>query len=248
MKPDRVEDLDRAVVVWIAPLAALHDSLDAFAARLDSREIERAGRFHFPEDRARFVAGRGLLRLGLRRFAPHLPGSIELAYTGLGRPVLPEGQSGPHFSISHTHDLVAVAFTNEARVGIDIEYLQPALDVLELGERIFSADDFRAFQTLPPDERRAAFYRAWTRKEAYLKALGEGIATSLQQITVSFGADDVSGLTDTRDAAAAAWRLYGLPIPDGYAGALACDDAGRMPHWRHLQLRTGDIVAAEDHP
>jgi 4'-phosphopantetheinyl transferase len=244
MKPDRALELDSAVVVWIAQLSRLGDSLAACESLLDAQERERAARFRFPEDRARFVAGRGLLRHGLRRYAPHLPSAIELAYTGLGRPILPGGEQALHFSISHTHDLVALAFTKDARIGIDLEYMKAAVDPLELAERILSADDFHTFQKFSHAERPAVFYRAWTRKEAYLKALGEGIGTGLREVSVSLGPEIVSPVTDTRDAGASRWQLYLLPMPEDYMGALACDDAERRYFCEDVHFQDGNIVTA----
>jgi 4'-phosphopantetheinyl transferase len=218
-------DPARAVVVWLAQLPQLRDSLPALEALLDDRERERAAKFRFAEDRARFVAGRGLLRHGLRHYAPQVP--VELVYSSLGRPMLPGGHEALQFSISHTRDLVALAFANGAQVGIDLEYMQAAVDQLELAERIMSEDDFRAFALLPHGERKAAFYRVWTRKEAYLKARGEGIATGLRDVSVSFTAEATASLTDGRDAGSTGWRLHALSLPEGYAGCVACDAAKR---------------------
>jgi 4'-phosphopantetheinyl transferase len=227
MKSVRENDLDDGVVVWTARLSELRDSLTLLEALLDTKERERALRFRFPEDRARFVAGRGLLRQGLRLYAPDVPPSIELTYTGLGRPVVPNDHDAPSFSISHTRDVVALAFANEAQVGIDLEYMQPTVDLIELAERILSEEDFQAFQAFPRLDMQLAFYRAWTRKEAYLKARGEGIATGLQDVSVSFAPEKTSALVDRRDASASVWRLHLLPVPEDYVGSLACDDANR---------------------
>ena len=227
MKSDRDSAPDGAVVVWVARVSELGDSLAALEALLDAGERERATRFHFAEDRARFIIGRGLLRHGLRRYAPEVPASIEIIYTGLGQPTIATEFEAPRFSISHTHDLVALAFTNDAQVGIDLEYTQPPVDHLVLAERILSEEDFHAFETLPQNEKHLAFYRAWTRKEAYLKARGEGIATGLQDVSVPFTPEQTSSLTDRRDASASAWRLHALPIPSDYVASVACDDATR---------------------
>ena len=194
MKSDCEGDPDGAVVVWIARVSQLRDSFPALEALLDGKERERASRFRFPEDRARFIAGRGLLRLGLRRYALDVPASVEILYTALGRPLVPNDYPAPRFSISHTRDVVALGFANEAQVGIDLEYMQPTVELVELAERILSEEDFRAFQAFPHREKQLAFYRVWTRKEAYLKARGEGIATGLQDVSVPvFAGDQIAG-------------------------------------------------------
>ena len=224
---DRDADPAGAIVVWIARLPELRGELPALEALLDPRELERAGRYRFPDDRARFVVGRGLLRLGLRRYAPQVPATLELAYSSLGRPLIPAGHEAPGFSISHTRDLVALAFTNGVQVGVDLEYMQPPVDLRELAERILSEEDFRAFEAFPHAEKQVTFYRAWTRKEAYLKARGEGIGTGLQDVSVSFTKETTTPLTDRRDASSTAWRLHMLPLPEEYMGCVACDEAAR---------------------
>jgi 4'-phosphopantetheinyl transferase len=171
------------------------------------------------------------------------PETIELATTDLGQPIYPHDEK-VHFSISHTHDLVAVALTTSARIGIDLERVKPHLDLPELAERIFSEDDLRIFQALPDHDKLAAFFRAWTRKEAYLKARGEGIAEGLQQISVSFGPEKTVSIKDGRDASAAeTWRLLALPVPATYAGTLACDDAGKRLEGTFVHLHKGKIIA-----
>jgi len=227
MMSDREADPAKAVVVWIARVPDFRDELPALEALLDAHERERAGRFRFPEDRARFVVGRGLLRHGLRRYAPQIPATLEIAYSNLGRPFVPVEYEAPRFSISHTRDLVALAFAADAQIGVDLEFMQPPVDLLDLAERILSEEDFRTFQTFPPVDRQLAFFHAWTRKEAYLKARGEGIGTGLQDVSVSFTKETTSGLTDRRDASSASWRLHTLPVPDDYMGCVACDEGER---------------------
>jgi 4'-phosphopantetheinyl transferase len=239
---ERDDNPDAAVVVWIARLPELRDSLPALEALLDATERQRATRFHFPEDRARFIAGRGLLRLGLRRYAPEVPASLEITYSTMGRPLIPTEHGAPSFSISHTRDLVALAFTNNAQVGIDLEYMHPTLNIVELAERILSEEDFRTFQAFPHRERQLAFFRAWTRKEAYLKARGEGIATGLQDVSVSFSPEKTTTLADRRDTSAPGWRLQRVPVPDDYMGSLACDVPERMMKCFRAGMSKDDVV------
>jgi 4'-phosphopantetheinyl transferase len=155
------------------------------------------------------------------------PESVELGYTDLGRPIYPP-DTEVQFSISHTQDLVAVAVTVGASIGVDLEAISPHLDLIELAERIFSEEDLAVFQAHAKGEKLAAFYRAWTRKEAYLKARGEGITEALQQISVSMGPEEVLSIKDSRhESASEKWHLISLPLPGGYAGTLACDDVAR---------------------
>jgi 4'-phosphopantetheinyl transferase len=170
------------------------------------------------------------------------PETIELAYTDRGRPILPHDET-VQFSISHTHDLVAIALTAGARVGIDLECVQPHWDLPELAKQIFSEKDLQTFQALAASEAPAAFFRAWTRKEAYLKARGEGIAEGLRQISVSFGPEETGSVKDARDESAArTWRLLTLPVPADYRGSLACDHADKQLECTFVHLDKSEII------
>jgi 4'-phosphopantetheinyl transferase len=245
MKLPPREHLAGHMIVWIAHVSAAEDSLIFLEPCLDTRDRERAARFKFSADRARFVVGRGLLRQCLGHYLQKRPETIELAYTDLGRPILSHDDK-IQFNISHTQDLVAIAVTAGARIGIDLECIHPDLDLVELAERIFSEEDLQVFQALPHHERLGAFYRAWTRKEAYLKARGEGIAESLQQISVSLSQEEIVPIEDSREPSSPnSWRLLTLPLPAGYAGALACDDLGKGLEGTFVHFDNGDVIANE---
>jgi 4'-phosphopantetheinyl transferase len=234
--------LDETVVVWITRVSQAPDPLAVLDSLLDDRDRERAARFRFDEDRARFVLGRGLIRESLGLYLGQKPSAIKLVEGERGRPVFTDDAT-IQFSISHTRDIVAIALTAGARVGIDFEFVKPAVDLSELAERILSEDDLRNFQSFPRHEAVTAFFRAWTRKEAYLKARGEGIADGLKQVSVSFGQEEISSLTDARDESAGRqWRLHNLTVSKEYMGSLACDDAARRPECHYTHFHQGNIV------
>jgi 4'-phosphopantetheinyl transferase len=121
--------------------------------------------------------------------------------------------------------------------------VQPHWDLPELAKRIFSEEDLRTFQALPGREAPAAFFRAWTRKEAYLKARGEGIADGLRQISVSLGPEETGSIKDTRDEAAArTWRWFTLPVPADYRGSLACDHVDKQLECNFVHLNKSEII------
>jgi 4'-phosphopantetheinyl transferase len=242
MEPLRREHLAGPMIVWIASVRQARDSLIFLEGSLDERDRERAARFRFAEDRERFVLGRGLLRKGLGRYLQRDAETVELAYTDRGRPFLADDET-VQFSISHAHDLVAIALTAEARIGIDLEYVQSDLDFLGLAERIFSEGDLQAFRGLAQTEAPRAFYRAWTRKEAYLKARGEGIAERLRQVSVSLKAEEVGSIRDGQDGSGVpTWRLMALPVPANYLGSVACDDPGKRLECSWVDLDQGEII------
>jgi 4'-phosphopantetheinyl transferase len=239
MKSPDLSHLDSHMVVRIAQISQTQDALASLAPCLDAHDRERATRFRFPEDRARFILGRGLIRTHLSQALQRPPATIDLAYTDRDRPYFPHDET-IQFSISHTHDLVALALTRGARIGIDLEHIRPNADLPALAKRILSATDLRTFEALPPNEKPTAFFRVWTRKEAYLKARGEGIAEGLRDFSVSLGPEEISQVQDHREKSPAPpWRLHLLPVPPEYASSLACDDPHRPLDFSFVELRTG---------
>ena len=248
MKPHLRDHLAGHMIVWIARVSQARDSLIFLEPCLDTRDRERAARFRFPEDRARFVLGRGLLRKCLGHYLHQAPETIELAYADRGRPVFPHDET-VQFSVSHTHDLVAIALTADARIGIDLECVEPRLDLPELAKQIFSEEDLLTFQALPASEAPAAFFRAWTRKEAYLKACGEGITERLRQISVSFGPEGAGVIKDAREESATkTWRVLALPVPADYMGSLACDHVDKQLECDFVHLNHGEIIRDSSQP
>jgi 4'-phosphopantetheinyl transferase len=226
MKQANRDHLDRHVVVRMGRLSEAGVAAEAY---LNPRDKERAGRFRFPEDRARFVLGRGLLGSCVSRYLGYPAAPLDLAWTAEGRPFLPHDPE-VQFSISHSHEMVAVALSVGTLVGIDLEYMRADFNAYELAERIFSEEDMKAFRALPENEALPAFFRAWTGKEAYLKAQGVGLSGGLKEISISFRDGHEGRITDAfRENNAQKWRLEGLPLPAGYAGHLAWNDPEKQP-------------------
>jgi 4'-phosphopantetheinyl transferase len=243
MKLERCESLDERIVVRIARISQAHEALPLLESWLTPGERERAARFHFAEDRARFILGRGLLRKSLSPHLEQAPETIQFSLTDRDRPTLPDNET-LQFSLSHSHDLVAVALTSHARIGIDVEWMQNKSDLTELAKRILSEADFQAFQALPENEKVVAFFRIWTRKEAFLKATGEGITEALQQISVTFGPEIVSTVVDHRaQAEAGLWTLFTLPVPSDYMGSVACDNAKKEVTYELVHFDQGEIIS-----
>ncbi|HEV2393476.1 MAG TPA: 4'-phosphopantetheinyl transferase superfamily protein [Verrucomicrobiae bacterium] len=151
-------------------------------------EIQRAGRFHFEQHRNRFIAGRGLLRAVLARYLCAAPKQIKFAYGTNGKPCLAKSTGGDNleFNLAHSEDVALLAVTRTFPVGIDVERIRPMPDAAELVARFFSPRESAIFRGLPSEEQSSAFFSLWTRKEALLKATGEGIGHLLNQVEVSF--------------------------------------------------------------
>ena len=206
----RISDLADAVQVWRIPL----DSVDCerLIHHLSPDELERAGGFHFPQDRDRFIARRGVLREVLGRYVGQTPGDLHLEYTSFGKPYLPG--TPLHFSASHSSGLALYAISSR-QVGVDLEYLRPDFPFRDIARRFFREDEIAYLDSLPASDQHRAFFMLWTRKEAYLKALGLGLSESLNTPNIPLtGEARIVGPDDST------WTLTDLEVDTDYSAAL----------------------------
>jgi 4'-phosphopantetheinyl transferase len=154
---------------------------------LDPAERGRASRFRQARHRAWFAAARATLRRLLATYVGGEPGQIHFEYGAHGKPRLGGRHAGHplRFNLSHDGPRALYAVTSQAEVGVDLEALRPIPDALELAERFFSPAEFDGLRRFPASERGHAFLRCWTRKEAFVKALGDGLGHPLDQFSVS---------------------------------------------------------------
>lgn len=213
------------VHVWASSLRVSSDILTGFMAMLSPLEKEHAGKFKFHLHRNRFIAGRGLLRTILGRYLQTRPSKLDFVYSPQGKPALDlkSGGAGFHFNLAHTEDLALFGVTRVGPVGVDVESIRPVKEIGDLVARFFSQRENMSFQKVPMGGKPAAFFNFWTRKEALLKATGEGITSSLNLVEVSFLPDEparvlaISG--DSKKAAS--WSLHALSPAPGFVGAVA---------------------------
>ena len=213
------------VDVWTGTLAQPRAAIDRFTTLLSVEEQDRASRFGKPQLRDRYIAGRGLLREILSRSLETDPRAIELEYGLNGKPSL-AGRSLPAFNVSHSGDLFACAVSTVDHVGVDVEQMRVVSDLEGLARRFFSPAEIAALVEFPEFERQSAFLRCWTRKEAFLKATGEGFAGGLNSFAVSLGTE--AGLLWTeRSGRAEEWTLLAFePAPGAFgAGAVHTQNA-----------------------
>jgi 4'-phosphopantetheinyl transferase len=201
--------------------------LARFAATLSPDETERANRFKFEKHRNRYTAGRGALRAMLAQYFGTNAAGLRFNYLENGKPALTEefAGTGIHFNLAHTGELALVAVTRIGPVGVDVESVRPIKDVDELVARFFSPRESESFQKVSADQKPAAFFNLWTRKEAMLKATGEGITRSLSLVEVSFlpgeAARVVAIFGDVK--AGERWCLREVWPAKGFTGAVAVE-------------------------
>lgn len=214
------------VHVWAVDLDPPPALAAALTRLLAPDERERAARFRFDEHRRRYAVGRGALRTLLGAYLGERPEAVRFAYGPRGKPELagaPPGLLG--FNLSNSEDLALVGFLRGREIGVDVEYLKPMSDLAQIAERFFCAAETAKLLALPEERRREAFFNCWTRKEAYLKAVGEGLAAPLDSFEVTLAPDEEARMLYLKgDAEAAArWHYRHLrPAPD-YLGALTVE-------------------------
>ncbi len=213
------------VHVWWIDLEPPDELGEVLWQRLSEEECERARRFRFPEHRRRFVAARGALRSILADYLRLAPGEIRFAYGRRGKPSLTErGDSPLRFNLSHSGSLGVAAITQGREVGVDVERRRELKRPDAIARRFFSAEENRQLGALATEsERDDAFFRCWTRKEAYLKALGDGLARPLGSFDVSLGDPPELLRVEDEEREPERWRMLSLSPPAGYTGALVVE-------------------------
>ncbi|HEX7072380.1 MAG TPA: 4'-phosphopantetheinyl transferase superfamily protein [Rhodothermales bacterium] len=216
----------RATVhVWRAEIGALSAVVDAHLHVLDAEERARADRFFFERDRRCFVTARTLLRTLLGRYLNVSPAEVRFRYGEQGKPELALDGRDLHFNLSHAGDRVLIAVGRGRQVGVDVEHIRDVRYARSVANRFFSAYERDALQRLSDDEKRAAFFAIWTRKEAFIKALGGGLSHPLDAFDVTVSPDEPARLVATRSDpdATSKWRMVGVDAGPEYAAALVAE-------------------------
>lgn len=213
---------DKSVQIWTTRLDAADCELEFAAMTLSGAERERAEAFLDAGERRRFIITRWSVRILLGEFLREPPERIQLRVNEFGRPELAR-DAGLDFNVSHSESVALIGLAAQGRVGVDIERVSELRDPLRLAEIALSTNERAALERLPEAERDDAFYRAWTRKEAYAKARGTGIFTGFQEFDVSLDVDPRVPAPATRylKGDRYAWSMHHLQLP-GYVGAAIC--------------------------
>src|SRR5271168_2794995 len=205
-----------AVDLWTVELRPDPAAQAGLENLLSPAELARANRFHFAKDRQAFIAAHGALRTILATYLDCGPAGIDFATGANGKPAV----AGIQFNLSHSADLGVVAVTQDREVGVDVEYFDPQRANMDVARRFFSPREVSVLQTLPTEQKTAAFFNCWTRKEAYLKAIGLGLSAPLDSFDVSLAPGEPARLLRGTDAR---WSLHSFTPAPSYVGALAID-------------------------
>jgi 4'-phosphopantetheinyl transferase len=196
----------------------------ASAALLSDAERERASRFAFDRDRRRFIVARARLRQLLAARLGVGPEAVELRYGAHGKPALAGrfAHSDLRFNVSHCDDVAVYALSSGCEVGIDVEAVRMMGDADDLAARFFSRRENEAYQALDPCDRPLGFFHCWTRKEAFIKALGDGLSHPLDGFDVSLAPGEPARVLRVENTPGdAGWSLQSLSPAPGYVAAVA---------------------------
>lgn len=239
---------DGVIDVWQASLDRTEPELSALRQVLSDDERDRAARFRFERDRTRYITGRGLLRLLLGAYTGQPARRIAFAYGTFDKPRL--AQPGPEFNLSHSGSVALFAFSRALELGIDVELEADDFDRLAIADRFFSPSEVAVLRALPEAAQPRAFLRCWTRKEAFIKARGDGLQLPLDSFDVTL--DDASPAlvrTAWSPTEAGHWSLHDLSAPgEGHIAALAVRCSGQRLVCRTVPAPLGDFPAAFSEP
>ncbi len=236
--PHRPILTDGRLHVWLLKTGRASDARRLLKT-LSTDEVGRAERFRFDRDRTRFVLARGVLRTLLGRYLDAEPATLSFVCNEYGKPALAGewAASGVNFNLSHSHEVVLYAFARGRAVGIDVERVRPELAGEDIAARFFSAPEVEALRGQPADARASAFFSCWTRKEAYIKARGEGLSHPLDGFAVSVDSEARDVALDVFGDAAEGrrWTLISLLPEEGYAAALAAEGTNwQLNYWQAI--------------
>jgi 4'-phosphopantetheinyl transferase len=202
--------------------ATLH-RLDSLRRLLSQEELAKADRFRAEHARSASIHARAMTRTILALYLNEDARSLQFRFNNYGKPLLaePSPTGSVQFNVSHSGDWVVLAVADGAAVGVDIERHRRLEDAMRLAERFFSTVERTALAALPPIEQLPAFFRCWSRKEAYIKAVGTGIFAGLDNFDVTLAPDEPPRVTrfHTADYQPAEWTLAEFHLEDGYSAA-----------------------------
>jgi 4'-phosphopantetheinyl transferase len=216
------------VHVWSVQLDPPPAEVERLGRSLAEDEWARAHRFRFEKHRRQYVVGRGALRALLAAYLGTRPEAVRFRYGPRGKPFLEsdlESAGGLQFNLSNSDEMALVGFVRGPEIGVDIEYLRSMPDCEQISERFFSESERRVLRGIPGRAKEEAFFNCWTRKEAYLKAVGEGLAAPLDSFDVTLAPEDPPRMLTLEGdpERAARWFFHHLVPAEMYVGAVAIE-------------------------
>ena len=222
--------------VWRVSLAQTESCLQSLQQTLSTDERAKADRFVFPKDRSQFILSRGALRAILSRYLNISSHILRFDYNPYGKPslIVTQGGNTLRFNVSHSRGIALIAITKNLDIGVDIEGINPNFSCLEIAEKFFSPLENSVLRSLPEHLQATAFFTCWTRKEAYIKAVGKGLSIPLNKFDVSLAPGEPAALLNVEGnpEEASKWSLIELfPCSDMVAAVAVAGDCWKLHCW-----------------
>lgn len=239
---------DDEVHVWCAFLDHPVAQLQHLEQTLSEEEHVRAERFHFERDRKDFIVARATLRNILSRYLNKEPRQLRFTYNKYGKPTLERERNSNSlcFNMSHSYGITLYAVSQGREIGVDVEHIRPDFATEEIAERFFSPKEVEALSAVPEHQKKEAFFCCWTRKEAFIKAIGQGVTFGLDYFDVSLAPGEPAALLSIKGKTEEArkWCLKELEVNSEYKAALAVEGHG----WqlKNLQWQPFEQVGAKE--
>ncbi|MFI5129754.1 MAG: 4'-phosphopantetheinyl transferase family protein [Chitinophagales bacterium] len=228
------------VHVWRAFLDVSTDEFERLSRFLSADELARARRFHFESDQKRFIIARGILRKILGRYLGWSPDKLRFEYTSHGKPMLATdaGNDNLCFNLSHSAAFALYAVTYNKKIGIDIERLRDDVALGQIAQNFFSQGEINSLEKINKNKRAGLFFQYWTRKEAFVKAMGEGISFPMNQCDVSLLNGNFLSpvILSGENSESSCLHVQDLFPGDGYAAAIATEGGDLDISWWHYSL------------
>jgi 4'-phosphopantetheinyl transferase len=230
----------REVHLWAIQLDASDEDLTRCSSCLSVEEHNRAERFRFDRHRRDFMISHGVLRMLLSGYSETSPAGIKFSYGSKGKPALEDVTCSVRFNMSHSGRMAVYAFTTGCQVGVDVEQVRPVSDMEDIAVRFFSSEETAELKEVPEANRTQGFFNCWTRKEAFIKAVGDGLSLPLDAFHVSLKPSEPARLLSLAGDAQAAilWTLHHFVPARDYIGAVAYRDEAHL-------LRLKPMVSVE---
>lgn len=215
------------VHVWRIGLDLLEQDLSKFSTILSENEANKSKKYYYEVDRIRYTVMRATVRMILGNYLGVAPGSLDIAHSHYGKPYLSNTSMAMdiHFNISHAGDLGLLAVAIGRHIGIDLEMVRLERSIESIARRFFTPEETGQLLSLPVSLRPEAFFTCWTRKEAFVKARGEGLSIPLDQFEVSFYPNDTPQLLYVRNdpGESGHWSMFHLNPGVDFVGALVVE-------------------------
>ena len=237
------------VHVWRLDLDEMISDGLALEPRLAPDECERARRFRFAQDRERYLASRAALRGILAGYVGGRPETLRFVRAPAGKPALLGETEGLEFNLTHADWCAMVAVARGRQVGVDVEGIRLGHSGMDVARRFFAPAEVNTLLAMPPAERAATFVRCWTRKEAYVKARGDGLSRSLQHFEVPLATGATRALVSSLDEPEEVerWSLRELVPAPCHLGALVVEGDGfEVKPWEWAALDSGTSAGYPD--